>query len=37
MGRAEGGDYKVGKEGVVKGKFYRQALSVSKGIRNIIQ
>ena len=36
VGGAEGGDYKVGNEGEVKGKFYRQALSVSKGNKNII-
>ena len=31
---AEGGDYEVGNEGEVKGKFYRRALSVSKGKKN---
>ena len=34
VGGAEGGDYEVGNEGEVKGKFYRRALSVSKGNKN---
>lgn len=32
--RGEVGDYEVGNEGEVKGKFYRRALSVSKGNKN---